>query len=110
MVCALIFICSCSKDADEDNKEIYYVRYVATSSSPLEYVSVYTDVGLRSFNLTSTEYTQTYGPVAKGFEAKIIVSVTSGSERTVEIYVCRGEEPFALKRSGNISATYVIDF
>ena len=91
--CAVSFI-SCDKDDSERSEDstVYYVKYEAKGA------------------------TQTYGPVSKGFRASI---TAKGGWATVNIYVCKGDEPFALKKSksnnvGNsntsTSASYTIDY
>ena len=83
----------------------------------IESVTVSTDKGSETITTSKQRsWTQTYGPVSKGFRASI---TAKGGWATVNIYVCKGNEPFALKKSksnnvGNsntsTSASYTIDY
>lgn len=110
-----LLICSACTNADEpdtqkadtETKDNYYVRYEA--SIPSGYsgkVTVNTEIGPQTFS-TGRVYTETFGPVTKGFQASIKVS---GYCEKTYIYVCRGEEPFVIKAEGKSSASYTIDF
>jgi len=105
---------SCNKEEIDNNtvvKDNYYVKYVISSSYPRIFSnwSVTTPQGNYTKNDYQTRYwEQTYGPVKKGFKCE--VQVSSG-EATIEIYVSKNQEPFALKttKTSN-SASYTIDF
>lgn len=112
----------CDKDSGNDSAE-YYVKYeYGVSSNPSfgsqytnKTISINTDSGVKEFTTISNSFTETIGPVKKGFQASITVTYPSGSSASgtpsSKIYVCRGAEPFALKASNNsTSATYTIDF
>ena len=106
---------SCHKNDDTDNANeptIYYVKYEASGNGSYSYVDktiVATGDGDRTFTGTARSWSETFGPVSKGFRAEITASGRGGIPR-VAIYVCRGKEPFALKQTGNGSAAYTIDF
>lgn len=108
--------------SQNDTKAEYYVRYDATIStskqSTFKY-SVSTDSGSKTFETEAHTFSETFGPVKKGFIASIFVdasnlSYAANCSCVVKIYVCRGKEPFALKAtaSGDKTATtsYTIDF
>jgi len=117
VVLAAAFAVSCSdehpayqSDNDSDNSSeeaIYYVKY--QFNCPYKYsvtFEVNTDTGYKSFKGIYSGWTETYGPVSKGFNAHISVSHSSAS---VKIYVSRGKEPFALKAAGDRSVSYRIE-
>lgn len=105
---------SCNKEEMDNNKPVindnYYVKYVIPCSYPRLFSnwSVTTPEGKYTKNNYQTRYwEQTYGPVKKGFKCEVQVS----GEPTIEIYVSKNQEPFALKmtKTGS-SASYTIDF
>ena len=107
---------SCSKDNDDYTQinDRYYVRYDVTLSSSYigtMTVNVNTEKGAQTFQTSSKIFSETFGPVDKGFKASVSAShdlyygVLYSS-----IYVCKGDEPFALKATGASSAEYTIDF
>lgn len=112
----IIFTISSCNKAEMDNNDTvindnYYVKYVISSSYPLIFSnwSVTTPEGNYTKNNYQTRHwEQTYGPVKKGF--KCVVQVGNGSP-TIEIYVSKNQEPFALKTTKtSMSASYTIDF
>ncbi|MBP1675814.1 MAG: hypothetical protein H6Q20_373 [Bacteroidetes bacterium] len=109
---------SCDKeDIDNSNdtntvaNDNYYVKYVISSIYP--YIFSNWTVTTPEGNYTKNNYQtrhweQTYGPVKKGF--KCDVQVKNG-QPTIEIYVSKNQEPFALKTTKEgYSATYTINF
>ena len=102
---ATIMMASCTKD-----KANYYVKYEASATSMYSGMSVKvnTEDGMQSFYITGKTFSESFGPVSKGFKATISAHC-SGSTNT-SIYVSRGEEPFVLKATGGESAEYVIGF
>lgn len=99
--------------------EEYYVKYEADVKSVyignnIKY-TVYTDTGVQTFTSGKT-FSQTFGPVKKDFEASITADANSWeiADCNVRIYVCRGNEPFALKanKSGGkaVTVSYIIDY
>lgn len=106
---------SCNKEEVDNNETVindnYYVKYVISCSYPKIFSNW-------SVTIPQGEYTkngyqirhweQTYGPVKKGFKCEVQVG---NGEPTIEIYVSKNQEPFALKttKTGK-SASYTIDF
>ena len=101
-----------------DNKEedVYYVKYTAKSTrtfGPLGNIILKPESGVdRTIYSVKYSFEQTYGPVSKGFKAKMTVK---GSATSMEISVCKNNEPFAVKttKSGknvyrNSSIEYII--
>lgn len=113
----LISLSSCSKEKDDETiiNDEYYVKYVVKCNQGRWYVhtfSINTDKGIQSFNdYKSTSWTQTYGPVKKGFKAS---ATAQSSFPTIEIYVSKNQSPFALKTSKTsstkVSESYTIDY
>ena len=106
---ATVLMTSCTK-----SKGDYYVRYDVTLTSVYigtMTVEVNTEKGVQSFQTSSKTFSETFGPVNKGFNASISAShdLYYGTLNT-SIYVCKGEDPFVLKATGSSSAEYVIDF
>lgn len=92
----------------------YYVKYTALAyggvgyeNARIESVIVETETGSKTIEPNVKSWEETYGPVSKGFKAKI---QATGASKTVRIYVCRGEEPFVIKAEGSSSTSYTIDF
>ena len=89
---------------------------MGTKSYPTRTISISTDKGINEVTTTSNSYTETIGPVKKGFKANISVNYNISSEggtTHMKIYVCRGSEPFALKAENekfSYSASYTIDY
>ena len=109
-----LFIVSCENDNSEDynssEKTEYYVRYSVSSTYPYVFSDVkYADVnGTGSFmNYQTRSWSVTIGPVKKGFNA--FVKNENGTA-TDKIEVSKDGGPFAMKASGNNSASYRIDF
>ncbi len=101
---------SCNKEETTTNDN-YYVRYVISCSYPLIFSnwSVTIPEGKYTKNDYQTrQWEQTYGPVKKGFKCEVKVG---NGEPSIEIYVSKNQEPFALKenKTGN-SASYTINF
>ena len=129
-----LFACSCGKDDDEApsvSTDRYYVRYEVGAKS-IHYedvqISVATDSGNQSYTVSltptnSTSYnwvdchnifSETFGPLQKGFETKVSASTTQGVPLVVSIHVCRNSEAFVLKANNSgitaCSTSYQIDF
>lgn len=104
----LLSFCLTSCFSDVAN---YYVKYTAkvdvdgfaSISEVVESQYTFmTDTGQETVNLNRrTSWSGTYGPVKKGFVASLsgsaVVKNASVAPMTLSIYVCRGDEPFALK-------------
>lgn len=115
-----LFMVSCEKDNLEyynnddyntpsDNSE-YYVRYTVSSTYPYIFSNVtYADVhGTGSFmNYQTRNWTVTIGPVKKGFKAHV---KNENGTATDKIEVSKNGSPFAMKASGNNSASYTINY
>lgn len=115
-----LFMVSCEKDNIEDynrdgydnpsdNSE-YYVRYTVSATYPYIFSDVkYADVhGTGSFmNYQTRSWTVTIGPVKKGFNAHV---KNEKGTATDKIEVSKDGGPFAMKASGNNSASYRINF
>lgn len=107
----------------------YYVKYEANITgiyygAEANY-TVSTENGAKTITTDSKSFSETFGPVKKGFTASITGQSEypqTNSSMVVSIYVCKGEEPFSLKAqdeskensisdSGiSASASYTIDF
>ena len=114
----VLLLASCSKEEngnldiknEESKASSYYVKYEAECPFPyfLRTVHVNTETGTQLFRCnSSTKFSQTFGPVSKGFIASIS---TSQIRSTVSIYVSRNQEPFSLKVRSSCGASYQIDF
>jgi len=116
----ITILSSCKKEATTTTtNDDYYVKYAIKGNGTYIYFnnfSVNSDKGNVSFSgYQYKSWTQTYGPVKKGFKAS--VTVQSGYV-TVEIYISKNNGAFALKASksgnnsstSNISQSYTIDF
>lgn len=97
-----------------ETKANYYVKYTALAYGGLGYenariesVTVETETGTKTIETNVKSWEETYGPVSKGFKARV---QATGTSKPVRIYVCRGEEPFVIKAEGSSSASYTIDF
>lgn len=117
---SMVFIfSSCSKDENENTevkaKDNYYVRYEITGNGAYGRFSnweVKTPDGIYSNKGTQVgRWSQTYGPVSKGFKCGVEIGNYISGAPTIEIYVAKNEEPFALKVSATgKSASYTISF
>ena len=135
---------SCSDDSDEHYEELinlitsdtshvdnseeqnYYVKYEVTIY-PTNYVVLSTinvaiETGTQSFDIDPNGFSETFGPVKKGFTASIdayLASQANNKEFAIRIYTCKGNEPFVLKaynystedsRNTPLTARYTIDY
>ena len=121
LLCVVPLFLGCDKDSEKEVYE-YYVRYEysLTSSNPMvgvqynnKIISINTDTGVINVTTIANSYSETIGPVKKGFDASITVKYDGGSGGTTnfKIYVARGSEPFALKATSTntASASYTIN-
>jgi hypothetical protein len=109
---------SCSRDDSNGNNnssnDSYYVKYIIDAPGPYGRFSNWTastPSGLYSNSGYQTSgWTQTYGPLNKGFLCKVEIGDYQGGTPTIEIHVSKNDEPFALKKivTGS-SASYVIN-
>ena len=95
----------------EDN---YYVKYEAhghashiPAAKPSISVTVNTPDGIKEYKSVGASFSQTYGPVRKGFTADI--KVGGAYYMDCQIYVSINQEPSALKAEGTSKATYTIN-
>ena len=122
LLCVVPLFLGCDKDSEKEVYE-YYVRYEYSLTSSNQFVgvqrsnkvlSINTDSGVINVTTYDTDYTETIGPVKKGFDANITVKYDGSSSGTtnLKIYVARGSEPFALKATSTntASASYTIDY
>ena len=95
----LLGLSSCHNDLDA----VYYVRYEASIKSGHPGVEgtfvVATENGTTTLTSKKNSLSETFGPVKRGFTASISGEAKVDGTMTLNIYVCRGEEPFALKAS-----------
>ncbi|MDE6338990.1 MAG: hypothetical protein K2K97_04285 [Muribaculaceae bacterium] len=119
----LLLMVGCSGNTDEpkssaENTE-YYVKYEAVVTSRYITNNISYTVAAENQNKTfqsGKTFSETFGPVRKGFKASITANATNLSiaDCSVSIYVSRGSEPFALKanKSGGrlVSTSYTIDY
>ena len=111
-LCTLVFS-SCEKPNNEgpietpEDNSFYYVKYETVSYSGTNSITVNTDTGKKSYSLGPHKaYSETFGPVSKGFEA----SIKSQASITTRICISKNNGPFALKAEGRGTASYTIDF
>lgn len=107
---------SCNKQGTDTNSpDNYYVKYIIDGNGAYGRFSNWTTTtpdGIYSNSGYQTRsWVQTYGPVKKGFKCEVQVGDYLSGAPTIEIYVSKNAEPFALKvsKTGN-SASYSIAF
>jgi hypothetical protein len=112
---------SCKKDDDSNSNNAtvtndnFYFKYVIKGNGAYGHFSNWTATtpqGKYTNSGTQVGYwTQTYGPVKKGFKCEIKIGDYINGNPTIEIHASKNQEPFALKvtKTGN-SASYTIDF
>ena len=116
---AIIFLTfvamSCdNNDLDEMIKDNYYVKYSIIGNGTYGHISNWTATTPQGIYSNSgyqvRGWNQTYGPVNKGFKCEVHIDDYIGGAPTIEIYVSKNAEPFALKVSERgRSATYTLD-
>jgi hypothetical protein len=112
---------SCEKIENGDNnnsnnndinkqEDFYYVRFEA-SSSQTAFISVKVSLtGSESFSTSGGfSFSEILGPAKRGAIASIRTMNGNGLCNTA-IYVSKNNGPFALKKMGNLSLEYTIDF
>ena len=118
IICILSFFAfsSCSKDDNNTptTPDNYYVKYVIHGNGTYGRFSNWTATtpqgNYTNSGIQVTGWSQTYGPVNKGFLCKVQIGSFIDRAPTIEIHVSKNQEPFALKVSndGN-SASYTIN-
>ena len=107
----ILLLCGCSNDNEARLESNYYIKYKAKAIKykVVSKVQVTTETGKQYLTPKTQIWEQTFGPVSKGFEAKIMVY---DQMEYIEIYCSRGEEPFALKAStsSGLNLNYTIDY
>lgn len=109
---------SCAKEnvkIDESNNDIYYVRYSIQGNGAYGRFSNWTvstpDQPYSNKDYQTRSWTQTYGPVKKGFNCSVNIGNSISGEPTIEIHVSKNDSPFALKKTEKgKSAYYKIDY
>lgn len=118
----LFTVCACEDDIhDEDNggtnvspienNDEYYVQYSASINLPyqrlvtIQYTTEKGEVSVKDYR--SASWSETIGPVKKGFRAWIKV----GNDRaTCKISVSKNNSAFAVKATGTQSASFTINY
>ena len=108
---ALTLIVSCNEQPEVDNNE-YYVKYTITSGGTYYYFSdiYYKDVhgtGSAEKGHSIKNWTVTIGPVKRGFTASVRNEKGTGKN---QIDISKNNGPFALKATGQNSASYTINY
>lgn len=105
----ILMMASCTKE-----KTNYYVKYDVASTGTNHIgtmtLNLNTERGMQTISTSSKVFSETFGPVSKGFEATVSAAASYPTYLNTSIYVCKGQEPFVLKATGTSSAQYVIDF
>lgn len=112
------FFSSCSSDESGNNdggaNGNYYVKYVIKGNGTYGRFSNWTATKPQG-KFTNNghqvrSWSQTYGPVDRGFNCEVKIGDYISGPPTIEIYVSKNEEPFALKisKTGG-TASYTID-
>jgi hypothetical protein len=107
---------SCSKEENNvaSTPDNYYLKYVIHGNGTYGRFSNWTATtpqgNYTNSGIQVTGWSQTYGPVNKGFLCKVQIGNFIDLAPTIEIHVSKNQEPFALKVStdGN-SASYTIN-
>lgn len=110
--------CDCEEDADE-----YYVKYEVYSSTMYSHLTILTTVNNEknsdvSFTFDAgTQWETIIGPVQKGFDATLGVSVETETLIHLKIYVSKNDSPFAVKANDSndtyrtsVQLSYTIDY
>ena len=116
-VTVILAAAGCGKESKESS---YYVKYTGETSTVHIVETTYTvatETGVDTYKTigAGSDYSETIGPVKKGFQASIacICGETESyyiKSQRVTIEVSRDGEPFARKASGTSQASYVIDY
>ena len=113
---SILTFSSCDKeDNNIVNNDNYYVKYVIDAPGPYGRFSDWTastpNGTYSNTGYQTSSWNQTYGPVKKGFNCHVQIGHYQGGTPTIEIYVSKNDEPFALKANATgASLSYVINF
>ena len=94
---------SCSKDDNNTptTPDNYYVKYVIHGNGTYGRFSNWTATtpqgNYSNSGIQVTSWSQTYGPVSKGFLCKVQIGSFIDRTPTIQIHVAKNQEPFALK-------------
>ncbi len=105
---------SCNGAVTPQPTDSFYVKYVLKGNGAygrFSNWSVTTDQGKYTNSGTQVgSWTQTYGPVGKGFYCDVRIGNYINGAPTIEIHVAKNQDPFAVKvnKTGN-SASYTIN-
>lgn len=119
IVLSIFTFSSCNKEEIENNEIVindnYYVNYIIKGNGPYGHFSDWIATTPEGTYINSgyqiRTWSQTYGPVNKGFKCEVQVRDYISGAPTIEIYVSKNQEPFALKTTKiGKSASYTIDF
>lgn len=109
----VLMMVACSDyNSPQQNNDEYYVKYTIKSAGAYYYFSdiYYTDVygiGSAEKGHSVRSWTVTIGPVKKGFRASVRNDYGTGNN---QIEISKNNGPFALKASGQNSATFTINY
>lgn len=110
---------SCNKEDIDNNETVlndnYYVKYIIKGNGTYSHFSnwtVTTPQGKYTNSGIQMKYwSQTYGPVIKGFKCDVQIGNSISGDPTIEIHVAKNQEPFALKENKTgTSASYTINY
>lgn len=115
-VLIILSFSSCKKEGINETvtNDNFYFKYVIKGNGTYGRFSNWTATtpqGKYTNNGTQvSSWTQTYGPVSKGFKCEVQIGSYISGAPTIEIHASKNSEPFALKvtKTGN-SATYTIN-
>jgi hypothetical protein len=114
----MIALCVGCEKADDDlvieteeTDDFYYVRFEAGGSRYIQTVEI-SLTGCDTFmtKVSGNSYSEIIGPAQKGAVATINVALSYGTDCNTSIYVSKNNGPFALKKTGGKSLSYIIDF
>ncbi|RYG52259.1 MAG: hypothetical protein EOO01_06885 [Chitinophagaceae bacterium] len=113
---ALTIFPSCKKGSTNETaaNDNYYVKYVIEGNGAYGRFSNWTATTPQgTYTNSGTQvpsWSQTYGPVSKGFRCQVQISSYISGAPTIEIHVSKNSEPFAVKATmTGSSATYTIN-
>lgn len=114
-----LFSCEKEKDSipatNDNNRDFYYVKYQISGKVYfyIDGVSYNTEKGACSETFSAAgSFESICGPVSKDFVAQITLTKYRGApaDNATKISISKNNGPFAMKASGQYSASYMIDF